>query len=136
MGSDRQCEENAGSSENSTFDNEGQTEDPTLCKYTEDSVRSTGVEHKVSLLTIVSGPVVSLLKGGIDTLPYVSLISTIFDRFEVVGHWCMVADLYGMSLRKMLDTEGMDPLQPRQVKAMAWQIVRAVACTWNSLAIT
>lgn len=40
----------------------------------------------------------------------------------------MVTELYGPSLRMLLDDDELAPLEASQIKTMAWQIVRAVAC--------
>lgn len=40
----------------------------------------------------------------------------------------MVTELYGPSLRMLLDDNELAPLEASQIKTMAWQIVRAVAC--------
>lgn len=58
----------------------------------------------------------------------ISLISAYSDRFVHKRHWCMVTELYGPSLRMLLDDDELAPLEASQIKTMAWQIVRAVAC--------
>lgn len=60
--------------------------------------------------------------------PINSLIAECHDRFVHEGHWCTVSGMYGPSLRAVLADNELSPLQARQIKAIAWQVVRAVAC--------
>lgn len=52
------------------------------------------------------------------------------ERFVEADRWCIVSELCGMSLRKLLDDQELAPLQARQIRSIAWQVVKGVACTY------